>query len=109
MKSTAARNAIKQQIMRALPPNASPVISRITMPQQIPTIIPSGLRQTVKIAIQPTPDGNRLNTGNMIQNPFQSIQESTVGPGAIAVIATPILPTIHSRPALIVTITTKLT
>ena len=65
-------------------------------------------RQAVKIATPPTLAGNRLNTGNMIQNLFPFIQESTMANGTTAVIVIQTLLVIHNLPVSIAMITTNL-
>ena len=92
-------NAIKRKIMQALHRIVFHVMKRHTMVLQIPTMLPSDFQQVVKIVIPPTLAGSLLNTENMTQNPFQSIQESTMVNGITAVIATPIRPVIRSLPA----------
>ena len=92
-------NAIKRKITQTLPRNVFHVMRQNTMVLQIPTMLPSDFQQVVKIVIPPALAGSLLNTENMTQNPFQSIQESTMVNGITAVIATPIRPVMHSLPA----------
>ena len=109
MQLMAAYNVILLEVIIQAPRrNVFLVISQTTMALRILTIIPLVFRQVVKIAILPTLDGNRLNIKNMMRNPFQSIQASTMAHGTVVVNATPTRPVMYSSPVLIAMITTNL-
>ena len=108
-QSIIARNVIKLRIIRVLPHYVFHAICQITMPPQTPVIPFLIFPQTVLIAILPTRDGNPLNTGNMIPNPFPFMQAGITVRGAIVLIVTQIRPAMHNSPALTVMHITNLT